>query len=41
MGISAITIELPYAGIMPSKKQTLKIWIDLIRWLKDNIKPKH
>ena len=41
LGVSAITIGLPYAGIMPSKKQTLKIWIDLIRWLKDNIKSKH
>lgn len=31
-----ITIELPYAGIMPSKQQVSKIWIDLIRWLKRN-----
>ena len=31
-----ITIELPYAGIMPSKQQISKIWTDLVRWLKNN-----
>lgn len=33
-----ITIELPYAGIMPSKQQISKIWTDLVRWLKRNAK---
>ncbi len=37
-GIPVITIELPYAGIMPSNHQISKIWVDLIKWLKKNIK---
>ncbi len=31
--IPIITIELPYAGIMPSPRETSHIWSDLIRWL--------
>ncbi len=38
LGKPVITIELPYAGIMPSKQQISKIWTDLIRWLKRNVK---
>lgn len=38
LGKPVITIELPYAGIMPSKQQVSKIWTDLIRWLKRNAK---
>lgn len=32
-GIPVITIELPYAGIMPSKQQISRYWTDLVRWL--------
>lgn len=35
--IPVITIELTYAGIMPSRQQISKIWIDLVRWLKSNV----
>lgn len=38
LGKPVITIELPYAGIMPSKRQVSKIWTDLVRWLKRNVK---
>lgn len=34
--IPVITIELPHAGIMPSKRQIGNIWVDLVRWLKRN-----
>ena len=40
LGIPVLTLELPYAGIMPSKQQISKIWVDLIRWLKKNIQSK-
>lgn len=36
--IPVITVELPYAGIMPSKHEVGRIWVDLIRWLKRNIR---
>ena len=35
--IPVVTIELPYAGIMPSSKQLHNIWDDLLRWLMDNV----
>lgn len=38
LGKPVITIELPYAGIMPSAHQISKIWTDLVRWLKKNAK---
>jgi len=38
LGKPVITIELPYAGIMPSKREISKIWVDLIRWLKRNVR---
>ncbi|MBF0621475.1 MAG: murein peptide amidase A [Magnetococcales bacterium] len=34
--IPVITIELPYAGIMPTSKEISKIWVDLVRWLSKN-----
>ena len=34
--IPVVTVELPYAGIMPSKQEISRIWVDLIRWLKNN-----
>ncbi|MDH5392063.1 MAG: DUF2817 domain-containing protein [Gammaproteobacteria bacterium] len=36
LGKPVITIELPHAGIMPSAQQISSIWVDLVRWLKNN-----
>lgn len=33
LGIPVITLELPHAGIMPTRKQTSRLWTDLVRWL--------
>jgi len=38
--IPVVTVELPYAGIMPSKQQASKMWTDLIHWLRYNIPKK-
>ena len=35
--IPVVTIELPYAGIMPTNKEINGIWRDLVRWLRKNI----
>lgn len=35
--IPVVTIELPYAGIMPSPGEISAIWRDLVRWLSRNI----
>jgi hypothetical protein len=35
--IPVVTIELPYAGIMPTPKEINDIWIDMVRWLSKNI----
>jgi murein peptide amidase A len=35
--IPVVTIELPYAGIMPTNKEINDIWIDMVRWLSENI----
>ena len=35
--IPVVTIELPYAGIMPSPAEISNIWTDLVRWLTGNI----
>jgi len=35
--IPVVTIELPYAGIMPSDHEISRIWVDMIKWLKINI----
>ena len=37
LNIPVVTVELPYAGIMPSKKEINRIWIDLVAWLKKNV----
>ncbi|MGN7611695.1 M14 family murein peptide amidase A [Magnetococcales bacterium HHB-1] len=36
--IPVITIELTYAGIMPTKKEIRQIWVDMVRWLVKNTK---
>lgn len=35
--IPVVTIELPYAGIMPTPKEINDIWIDMVKWLTKNI----
>lgn len=35
--IPVVTIELPYAGIMPTPKEINDIWLDMVRWLSKNI----
>jgi len=35
--IPVVTVELPYAGIMPSHTQTVKMWTDLIHWLRQHV----
>ncbi|MDH5302005.1 MAG: M14 family murein peptide amidase A [Gammaproteobacteria bacterium] len=35
--IPVVTIELPYAGIMPTPNQISAIWVDLVRWLTNNV----
>ncbi len=35
--IPVVTIELPYAGIMPTPAEISGIWRDLVRWLGNNI----
>ncbi len=37
-GIPVITIELPNAGIMPTKKHISRYWTDLVKWLINNTK---
>ncbi len=32
-----VTIELPYAGIMPTPAEINDIWVDLVRWLRNNM----
>ena len=38
--IPVVTIELPYAGIMPTVSEVSHIWRDLISWLSKNIRIK-
>lgn len=35
--IPVVTIELPYAGIMPTREQVSSIWVDMVGWLKKNM----
>ncbi len=37
LGIPVITLELPHAGIMPTKSQISHLWTDLVRWLVKNL----
>lgn len=40
LNIPIVTIELPSAGSMPNKNEISSMWVDLIRWLVENIKSK-
>ena len=33
LNIPVVTVELPSAGIMPSKQEISDMWVDLVRWL--------
>jgi len=33
LGVPVVTLELPHAGIMPTKRQISRLWTDLVRWL--------
>ena len=35
--IPVVTVELPYAGIMPSDQEISRIWVDLVAWLKTHV----
>lgn len=35
--LPVITMELPYAGIMPKRREISRLWTDLVRWLIDNL----
>lgn len=35
--LPVITMELPHAGIMPTREQSSQVWNDLIYWLKRNV----
>ncbi len=37
LGIPVITLELPHAGIMPTKRQISWLWTDLVGWLIRNV----
>ena len=37
LGIPVVTIELPHAGIMPSKNEIHIMWLDLIAWVHDQV----
>lgn len=37
--IPVMTIELPYAGIMPKPKDIDRMWNDLVRWVDRKVKP--
>jgi len=36
--LPVVTVELPYAGIMPTRSEISHIWVDLVRWLRKNAK---
>jgi hypothetical protein len=38
LGVPVVTLELPHAGIMPTRRQISKLWTDLVRWLVRNVK---
>jgi len=34
--IPVVTVELPHAGIMPTRGEISRMWIDIVAWLRDN-----
>lgn len=39
-GIPVVTVELPSAGSMPTRRQQQQIWTDLVQWLDKHTRPK-
>jgi hypothetical protein len=39
--IPVVTVELPYAGIMPKPAEVSDMWVDLVRWLNKNMPGQH
>lgn len=37
LGVPVITLELPQAGLMPTRSQVGRIWADLLVWLEKNL----
>jgi hypothetical protein len=37
LGIPVITLELPSAGSLPSHTEIVRLWVDLVAWLRANI----
>lgn len=37
LGLPVVTIELPSAGIMPSRADQRRMWVDLVAWLRENL----
>lgn len=37
--VPVMTIELPYAGIMPSATDISRMWVDLVRWVRIKAQP--
>lgn len=37
LNIPVITLELPHSWVMPSEKESTKIWEDIVSWLKENV----
>lgn len=37
--IPVVTIELPFAGTMPSQRDQRTMWVDMLKWMDANIKP--
>ena len=37
LNVPVLTIELPSAGVMPSSRETNRIWRDLLKWIDQNI----
>lgn len=37
LGVPVVTLELPHAGIMPTRQQISSLWTDLVRWLIRNV----
>ncbi len=40
LGIPVVTVELPSAGTMPNDKEISHMWVDLVRWLRNEV-PKY
>ncbi len=38
LGLPVVTIELPSAGIMPSAGDQQEMWVDLVAWLRQNVR---